>query len=135
MNIKKGYYYLFYKFYKFGEASPSIFPSDFTAAFAISSLEMLFLGSLEFYSTNFWGRNGDLKLASFHVIIPVASVVLINYFAFINNTKWKKYVRDFDKLPAKKNTIGTWIVIGVIAFVLVNLAFSIHLMNQIPIKH
>jgi len=135
MNIKKGYYYLFYKFYKFGEASPSIFPGDFTAAFAISGLEVLFLGSLKFYSTNFWGRQGDLKLTSFHVIIPLATVVLINYFTFINSTKWKKYIRDFDKLPHKKNSIGTWITIGVIAFVLVNFAFSFHIMSQIPITH
>ncbi len=135
MGIKEAYYYLFYKFYKFGEASSSIFSSDFTAAFAISGLEVLFLGSLEFYSTNFWGRNGDLKLASFHVIIPLATVVLINYFAFINNVKWKKYVRDFDKLPAKKNTIGTWIIIGIVAFVIVNFAFSVYIMSQIPITH
>ena len=134
MSIKRKYYYLFYKLYKFGEASPSIFPSDFTATCTICILEVLILGSLSFYATPFFGR-GNLKFISFQVLTPILVIVLVNYFAFIHNTVWKKYVKEFDRLPPKKNAEGTWIVLGVIVLIIVNFAFSGHIMSQIPITH
>jgi hypothetical protein len=133
MTIKKAYYYFFYKFYKFGEASPSIFPSDFTAAFAISILEVLFLASFKFYSTEFLGRHGDLRFVSFQVIVPLSTIFLLNYFAFINNTVWKKYIHEFDHLPSSKNNLGTWIVIAITVFVIINFSLSTYLMRQISI--
>lgn len=135
MDIKRAYYYLFYKYYKFGEASPSIFPSDFTATIAISVLEILFLASFKFYSTYFFGRSGNLKFMSFQVIIPLATIFVINYLAFINNTAWKKYVREFDNISTAKNTVGTWIIIGISAAIIFNFSLSVYVMNQIRITY
>ncbi len=131
MIIKKAYYYLFYKFYKFGEWSPSVFPSDFTATFAIACLEVLFLISLKFYYIEFFDRNDTFTFVSFQTIISLVTVFLINYFAFLNNKSWKTYVHEFDKLPESKNLIGTWIVIGLVAFVIGNLALAFHIMGKI----
>ncbi len=131
MNVKKAYYYLFYKLYKFGEWSPSIFQSDFTATFAIVCLEVLFLGSLKFYYFNFVDHNDTFVLISFQTIIPLTAIILINYFAFINDNTWKKYVKEFDRLPKKKNLIGTWLIIGIILFVIVNFALAVHIMGRI----
>lgn len=134
MSIKRKYYYLFYKLYKFGEASPSTFSSDFTAGAVICILEISILASLLFYATPFLGR-GNLKFISFPVLTPLVLIFVVNYFAFIHNTVWKKYVKEFDRLPPKKNAEGTWIVVGVIVLIIVNLAFSGHIMSQIPISH
>jgi purine-cytosine permease-like protein len=134
MKIKRAYYYLFYKFYKFGEWSPSVFPSDFTATFAIACLEVLFLMSLKFYYIEFIDRNDTFTFFSFQTLTPLLAVLLINYFAFINNSNWKKYIREFDRLPKNINLIGTWVVIGMASFVIGSLALAFYIMGQITGK-
>ncbi|QKJ31280.1 hypothetical protein HQ865_16445 [Mucilaginibacter mali] len=133
MNLKKAYYYLFYKFYKFGEASPSLFPNDLTAAFAIDWLEALLLASIGFYLMPLTGRNGHLSVFSFQVLLPLLVIFLINHFAFIHDKRWKKYIDEFDRFPQKKNNKGTWFVIGIIAFIIINFGFSVYVMKQVPI--
>lgn len=134
-KIKKSYYYLFYKFYKFGEWSPSSFPSDWTAVFAILSIEIWFLVSLKVYYFDFFNRNDDFEILSFQTIIPFVSLILLNSLTFFHNAKWKEYVQEFDYWPRSKNIIGTWIVIGILVFVLVNVIVSFHLMGNITGIH
>ncbi|KIA92748.1 hypothetical protein OC25_15240 [Pedobacter kyungheensis] len=131
MKIKKAYYYLFYKFYKFGEWSPSVLPSDFTATFAIACLEILLLISLKFYYIEFFDRNDTFVFSSLQTLIPLSGVVIVNYYAFLNNKSWKTYVQKFDKWPEHKNLIGTWAVILFVAFVFGNLALAFHIMGKI----
>lgn len=128
MNIKTAYYYFFYKLYKFGEWSPSVFPSDFTAAFAIAWFEAMIFASLLFYSTLIWGRP-HIKFVSVPFLTPLVIIWIINYFAFVNDSKWKYYVHKFDKLPKEYNQKGTWIVIGIVAFIIGNLALSASLLK------
>jgi len=131
MNIKKAYYYLFYKFYKFGERSPSSLPSDYTAILAISVLEVLFLGALKFYYIEFIDQNNSFEFFSFQTLVPLIAVLLLNYFAFFKNDRWKEYVNEFNQWPRKRNIIGTWIVIGIVVFIIVNMVVAIHIMGQI----
>lgn len=131
MNFKKGYYYLFYKFYKFGEWSPSSFSSDFTAALVISVLEVFLLISLKFYYIELFNQDDEFKLVTFQTLAPLLSVILINYFAFIHDLKWKKYVTQFDKLPKNRNLLGTWITIFIVLFIIGNLAYAFHIMSVI----
>ncbi|WDF55240.1 hypothetical protein [Mucilaginibacter sp. KACC 22063] len=133
--MKRAYYYLFYKFYKFGEWSPSIFPSDFTAAFSISCLEVLFLISLKFYYIEFIDQEDAFTFFSFQTLISLLVVFLINYFAFIHNSNWKKYIREFDKMQPNINLAGTFLVIALIAFVIGSLALAFHIMEQITGIH
>jgi hypothetical protein len=131
MKIKSAYYYLFYKFYKFGEWSPSIFPSDFTATFAIACLEVMFLISIKFYYIEFFNRRSTFTFSSVQTLIPLIAVFLINYFAFLNDKSWKTYVKKFDKLPKNKDLMGTCLVILIVAFVIGNLALAFHIMGQV----
>lgn len=131
INIKRGYYYIFYKFYKFGELSPSSFPSDFTATFAIAVLEVLFLIALKFYYIEFIDLRNTFVFASFQTIFPLVLVFLINYFAFLNNDKWKVYVNEFNQWPKERNLIGTWIVAGIVIFIIVNLFVAFSIMSKI----
>jgi len=131
MTIKKAYYYLFYKFYKFGEWSLSSFPSDWTATVAILALEIGFLISLKVYYFDFFNRNDDWDPFSLQTIIPFAGILLLNGVAFLINDKWKTYIDEFEHWPEKKNLIGTWVVVGIFFFVIVNIVVAFHLMGQI----
>ncbi len=129
MSIKKAYFYLFYKFYKFGERSPSVFPSDWTAATSIAILEVLFIVSLKFYYIEYIDPKNELT--PLQMILAGIVIVLINSFAFIINDSWKHYIKEFDKLPRYKNIIGTWVVLLVVVFILVNAAISFKAMSEI----
>lgn len=129
MIIKKAYFYLFYKFYKFGEWSPSVFPSDWTATVAMGMLEMVFIASLKFYYIEY--INPKNELTPLQVIVSGIVVFLGNAIAFIINDNWKHYIKEFDKLPRYKNIIGTWVVIIIVAFILVNAAISFKVMSDI----
>src|ERR1700748_3363941 len=108
MNIKEAYYYLFYKLYKFGERSLSIFPSKYTALNTIGSLFGLLLLSLKFYYADFINRNVKGDFFSFDVLIPIIAFFLVNYFAFFDDDKWKEYIIEIENWPRKKNIAGTW---------------------------
>ena len=129
MIIKKAYFYLFYKFYKFGEWSPSVFPSDWTATLAIGILELLFIAALKFYYIEY--INPKNELTPLQVVVAGILVFLINTIAFLINDKWKHYIKEFDKLPRYKNIIGTWVVIIIVAFILVNVSISFKAMSEI----
>ena len=129
MIIKKAYFYLFYKFYKFGEWSPSVFPSDWTAAMAIAILEMLFIASLKFYYIEYIDPKNELT--PLQVIVVGIVVFLVNTIAFVIKDNWKHYIKDFDKLPRYKNIIGTWVVILIVVFILVNAGISFKTMSEI----
>jgi hypothetical protein len=131
----RAYYYLFYKLYKFGEWSPSTFPSDWTSTLAILALEIGFLISLKVYYFDFFDRNDDWNPLALQTIIPFGAILLLNCFAFLINDKWKVYVNEFDQWPKSKNLIGTWVVVGIFAFVIANIVISFHIMGQITGVH
>ena len=127
--MKKAYYYLFYKFYRMSEAAPSRWLSDWKAGICIIALELWSVYSLVNYYNIFINR--CFALNKTYVIITVLIICSINYFAFVHTDVWKEYVKEFDQLPKKKNRIGSWVVFGVVLFVIVNLIFSFYLMSQI----
>src|SRR5215208_2983564 len=127
MTIKNIYYYLFYKLYKFSEAAPSKWWSDWKAVLAIDAL-WVFLGlsGLVYYSVI--TRHGvNLGDGTFAVILYLICIALPNYFIFHHQDQWKKIIHDFDKLPKHTNRIGGWIVFGVIILIIANLIFSFYL--------
>lgn len=77
--------------------------------------------------------NPYAKLASSNIYCIVIAIIIsvFNYFIFESNDQWKLIVRRFDKLPAKKNKIGSWLVSGFVALVISNLIFAFYLMSQI----
>lgn len=129
MMIKKAYFYLFYKFYKFTDWAHTMFPHDMAATAAIAMLEVLFILSLKFYYIEYIDPKNELT--PLQMILAGIVIILINTFAFIMNDKWKHYIKEFDKLPRYKNIIGTWVVILIVAFILVNAAISFKTMSEI----
>jgi hypothetical protein len=126
MKIKQAYYYLFYKFYKLAEMTPSIFEKEYVAIVFMLWLEIFMFASLKLYYQAFVDVGAEISFGSFQVYFPLTVILLIKYFCFIRNARWKKYVQDFDKLSRDKNETGTFAVICVIVFVMVNLILAAH---------
>lgn len=129
--MKQAYYYLFYKFYRMSEAAPSRWLSDWKAGIAIIVLEIWICLSLISYFSVITKRATELTISNPIVFLPLIVIIGLNYFAFVYTDIWKEYVAEFDQLPKKKNRIGSWIVFGVVLFVVANLIFSFYLMSQI----
>jgi hypothetical protein len=129
--MKQAYYYLFYKFYRMSEAAPSRWWSEWKASLALDALIGFFIFSLLIYYkvlinpyTHIGGKTETIIVMGILILIP-------NYFIFHHGDYWKVIVAEFDQLPKKKNRIGSWIVFGVVLFVIANLIFSFYLMSQI----
>lgn len=133
--IKKAYYYFFYKIYKSIEYTSNEFGgpfwSNFKAALVIAALEVWLLITIGNYYSVITKINIELSIMMPIVYIPLMILLVLNYFSFIHNDKWREYNMKFDKLPRKRNLIGTWIVVGIIALIIGNLIYSFYLMSQI----
>lgn len=129
--MKRVYYYLFYKFYKMSEAAPSRWWSDWKASLALIVLKIWFIVSILIYYKIFLNPNADIIGSEISWIFLVIIISLIDYFTFHHRDQWKEIVAMFDQLPKKQNRIGSWIVLGVVLFVIANLIFSFYLYYQI----
>ena len=128
MGLKKMYYYLFYKFYRLFEAYKTTrWLTDIKAVIVVMSIEVWALFSLQNYYDVLLHQHGKLSFYSFKVLIPFAIIIIINWFAFVHDDKWKEYVYEFDQWPKEKNKKGTWIVAGITLFVFAILVFSFYL--------
>lgn len=111
--MKRAYYYLFYKLYKFWEyvSFPKIW-SDFKAGVSMGALEMwLVAGLINYYRIYI---DHEMTFSKNLYIGMVVFVIGLNYFSFVHTDKWKEYNAEFEQLPRKKNIIGgiiVWIII------------------------
>lgn len=124
--MKRAYYYLFYKLYKFSKAAPSNFLSDWKAELIVDLMLLsLFSSLIPYYRVfvNPKSRVGEGNLLFYILIIISVS----NYFIFHNNNQWKKIVNEFDKLSSRRNKTGSWIVLGVIVLFIANFILSFYL--------
>lgn len=128
--MKRAYYYLFYKLYKFWEAaSDPKFWSDWKAGVTIVTMELwIIISAMNYYNVfiNKYFEITKAKLSIWGIII-----VIINYFAFLHTDVWRLYIKEFDQLPKRKNKHGTWVVLSVVLFVAVNFIFSFYLISRI----
>ena len=127
MRLKEKYYYVFYKFYKLGDMSISIFPSDFIATIIITWLELIFLVSFRIYYQDFLNSNNYTDLYSMQNVVPVSIILLVNCYTFIINPKWKPYFKKFNSFSTEQNDKGTLIVAGIALFIVINFIISVSL--------
>ncbi|MGO4289697.1 hypothetical protein [Chitinophaga sp. RAB17] len=131
MSIKKAYYYLFYKLYKYYQRGPSVWLTDWKAALSLDVLVLFIPLSVLVYYLTFFGRNLTMNIENLRLIIPGAGLLLIvlpNYFIFNSRDQWRNIVNEFDQLPEKENRLGGWIVFGAVLSVIGNLVFSYYLL-------
>lgn len=123
MSIKKAYYYLFYKLYKFSEAAPSKWLSDWKAELCIDVLEIFIVASFIYYFDISLG-NGNFFYLFFMLAISIP-----NYLIFHHKDQWKTIVEEFDTLPKKQNRIGGIIIWSIILLIIINLILSVYYMD------
>lgn len=125
--MKKFYFYLFYKLYKFSEAAPSRWWSDWKASLMIDVLILFVFVSIVFYSGV--NINMDNSTNRFVFFLFLLIISLSNTLIFNLNDSWKQYNKMFDKLPPKKNKIGGVFVWSLIFLIILNLIFSFYIMD------
>ena len=131
MNIKKLYYYLFYKFYQFFKALESTALLKAKAAIILMALEIWLLFSINNYFEFFFYHHSKLNFFSFRILIPLSIVIIIKWVAFIKDDRWKNYFKEFDQWPKEKNKIGSWIVFFIVILCFANFIFS-YFLNPPP---
>lgn len=131
-SIKKSYYYFFYKLYKFWEyVSVPKFWSDWKASLILDCLIYFIVSSAFIYYKVFFNPYLHLSEGYNDVFILVIPVVIFNYLVFHHRDQWRSIIVEFDKIPKKKNLIGSWIVFSIVLLVILNLIYSFYLMSQI----
>ena len=129
--FKRAYDYCFYKLYKSFEAAPSQWLSDWKASFSLIVVEIWVSLSVLNFVTVFLPKiritDRFLVIAS---LILVVCLAVIKYFTFEHQDRWKTIVKEFDKIPKRKNRIGTVVVWGAIFLVLTNMILSFYLLSR-----
>jgi len=128
MTFKFAYHYLFYKFYKFSHAAPSKWWSEGKATLLIAELEIfLIISILNYYAASIGWSNSNL----IYGYLPLSMVAfLCNYPIFLKRNKWKILVEEFDDLPKRTNARGSWMVFGLVLFIVSNLMISFYLLYK-----
>ena len=124
MNIIKMYYYFFYKIYSLMEYFQSKGAGNkFRAIILMTFVEGWLLFAIYNYWDVFFQQRTTIQFFSFKSV-PFLIIVLLKWFAFIRNDRWKVYEQQFDRWPKAKNLKGTYIVIGIVILIFGNLIFS-----------
>ncbi|MFM2224930.1 MAG: hypothetical protein RJA07_1132 [Bacteroidota bacterium] len=132
--MKRAYYYLFYKLYKFSEAAPSRWMSDWKAELAIDVLELFVVFTVLDFYTICTERIVNLENTGLCALLYISIIAIPNYFIFHHNDQWKGYVHEFDKWPKNKNTMGTLIVWCIIILIITTFFISIDLVEPINLR-
>ncbi|SHG85572.1 hypothetical protein, partial [Chryseobacterium vrystaatense] len=131
-RIKQGYNYFFYKIYKSTEYTSEMgggkFWSDWKAGIILDLLCFFLCFSILIYYKII--ENNHQELGNAIIFMGLLFIVIPNYFIFHHQDKWKRIITDFDKLPKKKNSIGTWIVFGIVLLIIGNFIFSFYCLDQ-----
>lgn len=128
--MKKAYYYLFYKLYKWYEREPFVWYSDWKAAISIIALEIWCYVSICSYLSIILGKKINLAIAEPTGFIPYLLIVASNIY-FFTPSKWEPYFNEFQEWPKSKNLTGGIIVWSTIILVILNFIFSVNLMKNL----
>jgi len=133
--MKRAYYYFFYKIYRSIEYTSDLsggkFLTKFKASLVMVALEIWICMSLGIYYSVYTKTVVELSVTMPVIYIPLLIIIIFNYFSLDYKSSWEEHKKTFDNLPKIKNTLGGWIVFGIIILILANLIFSFYLMSQI----
>jgi hypothetical protein len=129
-KIKQAYYYLFYRFYLFCEMPPFVGDSDWKAAGFMTILETLAFFTGCFYYKIYFNRSASMEIDSPFFIIPIGTMLIVKYLAFLRNDTWVDYYEIFENWPEEKNRKGGAIVLSVILTILIGFSSAIYLFSK-----
>ncbi len=131
-KIQKAYQYFYYKIYKsieYTSESQGAFWSEWKASLVLMAIEIFFLSSFTNYYNVLYNTDTGILPNSWWLII-VIFLTFIDFVFFHRKDQWKEIVFEFDKLPKRKNNKGSWLVFGIILFIIINFILSFYLYYQ-----
>ncbi len=128
--MKKAYYYLFFKLYRFSADSSSNWLSDWKASLALDVLLLFMFSSLVNFYKVFLNPNSHLGEDNL-LLVVVLVISVINYFIFHHKGQWKEIVIEFDRFSEQKNKIGSWFVLIFVILVIIIFILSFNLYYKI----
>ncbi|MET3036907.1 hypothetical protein ABXT08_12430 [Chryseobacterium sp. NRRL B-14859] len=134
MSIKKLYYYFFYKIYKaiqYTSAPFGDFLTNFKAGLVMIALEIWSIFSIGIYYSLITNTKIEWSISMSPIYILLIVIIGFNYYSSLDYLNiWKDYYNEFERLPKKKNLIGSWIVFGIVLLIVGNLIFSFYCLDQ-----
>lgn len=120
-KIKRAYYFLFYKLYKFWDyISYPKFATGWKAGLSIIVLQIwIYFSIINFYS---FLNNTKIYLNFFNslIIFPFILILAVDYISFIHyDYVWKKYNEEFENMSKVKNLVGGIIVWSIIISIII----------------
>ncbi len=116
--IKKGYYYLFYWFYRLFERSSLPWLSDFRAMAILVIIELIaittILGSMTLLTEVSLVPNSPYSFSAFVIL---GFLTFIKYKVFISKDRWKEEIKPFEKYNRKQRIKGTLFVFFTVLFI------------------
>ena len=131
-NIKKAYYLLFYKLYRFFNTTSDDGFADWKAGLVIQTLQIFILLILVFQlilvSKKNLLPNGDAKIWAIPLSITLA---IFNYYVFLHYKGWKVYEDEFKSYSKQKNWIINLMVLWTVFGIMAILIFTFYQMSLI----
>jgi heme/copper-type cytochrome/quinol oxidase subunit 4 len=127
--MKKIYYLIFYKLYCFWKAVSDDNWSDWKALIIMGKAQIILLLECYIWWTVITKKGFDFP--NYWLIIPVFSIVIVNYYLLLNNGRWKEYEEEFKQYPKTKSRIAGWLVFLFLLGVLVSLILAFYQMSLI----
>lgn len=133
MNLKKAYYFAFYKLYQSFEASPSRFWSEWKASLLMDILVGCIIITSGLIYTVITKKGFIIFESTLNTWIMVIIISVGNYFIFNHTDRWKKIISDFNH-SKNKNRIAGIIFWCIFFLIIASVVFMFYLMSQIDWK-
>ncbi|GIV28663.1 MAG: hypothetical protein KatS3mg027_2477 [Bacteroidia bacterium] len=131
-KIKKAYYLLFYKIYRFYKSMEDDGFADWKAGLVIQTLQIfvmfIIIGQTEIITKHKLIPAGDPKIWATPIAIMLA---IFNYYIFLHRRNWKNYEEEFRSYSRQKNRLINFIVFCIIFGTLLLLIFTLYLYSKV----
>jgi hypothetical protein len=130
-KMVKAYYYLYYKLYRFAISISDDFLNVWKPLLTVLILKSLLLVEIMVWYSVITKNVIEFKNPG-SIFIPVVIFLgIANYFIFLHNDKWKKFVPEFKTFDKKRKNLGGAIVALFIIAVIISVIISFIKLSQI----
>lgn len=128
--MKKIYYLLFYKIYKFFKSISDDGWADWKAFVIIGAAEMILCVELLVWWTIV--TKTGVKISKYWLAVPTGLFISVfNYYLFLHHDSWKTYEEEFKSYSRTKSIILGWIIFLILSTIIVSLIFAFYQMSLI----
>lgn len=134
MTIKKAYYYLYYKLYRFAVSISDDAINEWKPLVTILILEVFLIAEIFIWYSVATKKIFVVSnpLTSF---LPVVAIIgIANYIFFLHKNRWRNYVDEFESYDKKKKSFGGLIVFLIIALIAASVVLAFYQLSKIDWK-